>query len=147
MKKNKKKSGTTDKKSRTMAMTNCWVAEAVLFRMNNSFDYYIKEICGKKVRKKLLVTLSMLTYLEKKGGWLRLQRWQPSTAYPCLYDMDTYRIETRYLIGDACIHLRITSYGIFSGWAMECGWGSAPRPQLYVIRFIPWCLYSITRHF
>ena len=43
-------------------------SQVVLFRMNNSFDYVMKEVDGIKVDERVIVTLEMLTDLEKQGS-------------------------------------------------------------------------------
>lgn len=74
--------------------------QMLLSRMDNSNNYIIYEVNGIKVEEESpIITLEMLTELEKNGGWLQL----PST--PSLYHM-----KSRYLIGDAYVHWTITIF-------------------------------------
>lgn len=83
------------------------IFSVALFRMSHSSNYYIKEIDGIQVDEQVIVTLEMLTELEKNGGWLKL----PSAVSP--YIMIDYHIETRYLIRDAVISWRVTAFDYF----------------------------------
>ena len=74
--------------------------QMLLSRMDNSNNYIIYEVNGIKVEEESpIITLEMLTELEKNGGLLQL----PST--PSLYHM-----KSRYLIGDAYVHWTITIF-------------------------------------
>lgn len=66
------------------------------------------------IRISIIVTLEMLTELEKNGGWLKL----PSAVSP--YIMTDYHIEISYLIRDAVISDYFFSLNLG-------GRGSAPR--------------------
>ena len=66
------------------------------------------EIDGIQVDEQMIVTLEMLTELEKNGGWLKL----PSAVSP--YIMTDYHIEISYLIRDAVISWRVTATTFFN---------------------------------
>lgn len=75
---------------------------SVLFDKINSFQYKMIWVDGRRVKKGngSIITLEMLTELEKNGGWVQL----PKT-------LSLYHIDTRYLIGDAYVHWMVTSFG------------------------------------